>query len=394
MARPVQNGEKLVINSVVVCGLGRLGLPLALNLEHVGGVHVSGYDVDASHVEALARRRFTSEEPGVAALLASSHMRFSADIASVLGSELAVVCVRTDSEHSGAYDLRQLWAFVARLTEALTTHHAPDLRALAVTCNVNPGTCRRVAATLAPFGIEVYFWPEWVRQGSIVEDQRSPPMTVIGTLPEYRLLEEVRVVLTSIDRTKCSPVRILELTEAELCKLALNCFCTMKISFANMVATLLDTLGLSSTRVLEALGHDPRIGSALLRPGFGYGGPCFPRDNKAMSAFASQFGIEMPLCDAADRVNERRHQHLSRQAVHDFHAKGLTPAVDSLGYKPGVAIFTDSQQLRLVAQLSAVGIPAQVIDDISVERARCLPESRELLITRSDASSRDVEKKA
>ncbi|MFT3736031.1 MAG: hypothetical protein QM776_13565 [Rhodocyclaceae bacterium] len=383
-----------MISSLVVCGIGRLGLPLALNFERAPGLQVSGYDVNAAYVEALSARRFISDEPGVTQMLAASKLQFSADIAAVLGSELAVVCVRTDSDSSGAYDLGQLWSFVETLTHALSKSagHALSksaghaLRALAINCNVNPGTSRRIATALSSYGIEVYFWPEWVKQGSIVEDQQTPPVTVIGSLPGYQYYEEVLAVLTNLDRTGHAPVRSLGLTEAEICKISLNCFLTVKISFANMVATLLDELGLAPGPVLEALGHDPRIGGAFLKPGFGYGGPCLPRDNQAMTAFASQYGISMPLCDAADQVNLQRHQHLSRQAVRDFHAEGIEPALDSLSYKPGVPIFTESQQLRFATQMGSLGIPVHVSDELSVERLKTLPEGEGLLIAQRDTT--------
>jgi len=192
-----------------------------------------------------------------------------------------------------------------------------------------------------------------------------------------------------LDRLKQAPVRVMDLTEAEICKISLNCFLTLKISFANMVANLLDELGMSSQHVLEALGHDPRIGSAFLSPGFGYGGPCLPRDNRAMIAFASQYGVAMPLCKAADEVNLQRHQHLSRQAVRRFHAEGAPPELDSLGYKPGVPIFTESQQLRFALQMSSLGIPTRVTDSLSVNRVFSLPESNGLLLSNSKMETKN-----
>lgn len=359
-----------MIGSVAVCGVGRLGLPLALNFEKTGTVRVVGFDNNKMYVEKLNSHQFISDEPGVNELLAGSGMSFSADVHHVLSCEAALLCVRTDSLGSGEYDLSQLWSFMSLLKAGLQASGDYALKYLIVNCNVNPGTTRLMAQQLAEYAIEVYFWPEWVKQGTILSDQTHPPVTVIGRLAENKGVDEVVSLVTTIDANeKPADVRLLGLIEAEICKVSLNCFLTVKISFANMVANLVEEIGLDPAQILEALGHDPRIGGAFLKPGFGYGGPCLPRDNKALIAFASDYGIDLPLCRAADAVNEQRHQLLSKHAARAFHASGELPAVETLSYKAGISIFTESQQLRFSMQMSKIGIPSAVSDKITLKRA-------------------------
>ena len=361
-----------MINKIAICGVGRLGLPLALNFER-SGINVIGYDVNAPYVESLNARDFVTDEPDVSRLLASSSIHFCTDTAAVIDAEFAVICVRTDSQASGAYELEQLWNFISSITDALSCANVIKLRAIAINCNVNPGTTRVISEILRPFGIETYFWPEWVKQGSVIHDQTHPAVTVLGQELGYQTLNEVLQIISRLNNSsEPVPVRLLGLIEAELCKVSLNCYLTMKISFANMVSNLSEEIGLDVAPILEALSHDPRIGGAFLKPGFGYGGPCLPRDNAALINFAQGFGIPMPLCEAADAVNLQRHQTLVKHAVRDFHKNGKLPEIETLSYKKGIAIYTESQPLKFANQVVSIGIPIELQDECDRELAKDL----------------------
>jgi UDPglucose 6-dehydrogenase len=353
-----------VNTKIAVCGVGRLGLPLALNLGRVKAGEVIGFDINQELIIALNNRSFRSKEPDVHQLLLDTDVKFSACLDDLHDADFIVVCIRTDSLDSGAYDLTQLWQLIDNLQRLFQlTSRVNKKRALAINCNVNPGTSRSIAKILEPFGIEVYFWPEWVKQGSVVHDQTHPEVSILGAEPNYQTKSLVRSIIAKLDiEVKLKNTHELNLIDAELAKIALNCFLTVKISFANMIGNLLDEIGINATAVLTAISDDSRIGRSFFNPGFGYGGPCLPRDNAALISFASSFGVELPLCTAADRVNALRRQNLFKMTVRDHHLNGSTPVIESLAYKKGVPIYTESQQLQHASSLISLGIPTEVSD--------------------------------
>lgn len=350
---------------IAICGVGRLGLPLALNFGRDKNTDVFGYDVNEKYINLLSECDFESEEPEVNDLLKNTDVKFTTDAKKLIDADFIVVCVRTDSLNSGAYDLAQLWVLIETLEKIFkTADKFLNKRALAINCNVNPGTSRMIASMLEPYGIEVYFWPEWVKQGSIVYDQTHPEVSVLGSLPEYQTSSMVKEIISKLNiSNKSVKIHELNLIDAELAKISLNCFLTVKISFANMIGTLLDEVGIDAKAILSAIANDSRIGHKFFQPGFGYGGPCLPRDNAALINFASNFGIDLPLCVAADKVNNQRRQSLLKSAVRTFHKYGTIPEIEHISYKKGVPIFTESQQLEHASGLVGLGIPTVVTDE-------------------------------
>jgi nucleotide sugar dehydrogenase len=373
------------MKKIVICGIGRLGLPLALNFARFQDGEVIGFDVNEDYIKSLSEGNFLSDEPDVNDLLVNSNLKFTSKPNDLADADFIVVCVRTDSLDSGAYDLQQLWQLIETLIFVLRSNKPmPFIRALAINCNVNPGTSRTIAKMLEPFGVEVYFWPEWVKQGSVVYDQTHPEVTILGGFPEYQTISLVRDTISKLNISgNNSKVRDLKLIDAEIAKISLNCFLTVKISFANMIATLLDEVGIDAPSILAAIADDSRIGPKFFQPGFGYGGPCLPRDNAALINFASNFGIELPLCVAADKVNTQRRETLLKSAVRSFHQNGVVPKIESLSYKKGVPIYTESQQLKHASGLADIGIPSTVPDSRDVVAGRFLIDRGNYLIGKS-----------
>jgi UDPglucose 6-dehydrogenase len=363
-----------MIKKIAICGVGRLGLPLALNFDRAEFADILGYDVNENHIKSLRDGSFQTEEPEVNDLLRTTKVRFTTDHKELTSADFIVVCVRTDSLDSGAYDLTQLWQLIETITTVFkSAGKFFGKRALAINCNVNPGTSRMIASMLEPYGIEVYFWPEWVKQGSVVYDQTHPEVSILGALPEYQTLSMVKDAISKLNISG-SPIKLheLNLIDAELAKISLNCFLTVKISFANMIGTLLDEVGIDPAPILSAIADDSRIGPKFFQPGFGYGGPCLPRDNAALMNFASHFGIDLPLCVAADKVNNQRRQLLLKSAVRKFHQYGTMPEIEHISYKKGVPIFTESQQLAHVSGLVGLAIPTMVKDEDDLQHGRSI----------------------
>jgi nucleotide sugar dehydrogenase len=146
----------------------------------------------------------------------------------------------------------------------------------------------------------------------------------------------------------------MSLISAEMTKLATNCFLTTKIAFANAIGDIARKAGAEPEKILAAIGADSRIGTKYLSYGFGYGGPCFPRDNKAFTHFAGKAGCNMLISEATDQANEAHHHFLTEQWLKD-HEQQEEILFDSVTYKKGSDILEASQQLKLAEALARSG---------------------------------------
>lgn len=270
-----------------VIGLGKLGLPTALVLAK--SHRVWGYDVDRDLVRRLKNRKFDTPEPGVKELLSRRDVAFIDDrcdldyFVSSTGTDVVFIVVPTpsDERHHGAFSTR----CVRDVLKTIGTCLRPG-QIINVVSTVMPGACER---ELIPFVEREYglthgedfhltYNPEFVAVGSVIDNFANPDKILIGSGSSY----PVRVLRTIYEKTVDNePVfSCMSLEEAETTKLLNNVYCTLKISFANFVA-MTCPIGVDPLVVLESIGTDARIGGKLLRPGLGFGGPCFPRDVRA-----------------------------------------------------------------------------------------------------------------
>jgi len=347
---------------VCICGVGRLGLPLALNFSNFSKLKILGYDIKEDYVNLLKKKKFNSFEPGVNNLLKKSKIEFTSDRYQLTKSKNLIICVRTDSKKNGDYDLKYLNNFIKELNVQLKkSNQKSKIKSIIINCNVNPNTCQKIKSILYDKKIEVYFWPEWVKQGTILNDQQYPSFSVLGYLQNKKNINEVKKIISESTRKKNKlEIITMKATEAEVSKIALNCFLTVKISYANMVANLCDKIGLNSELILSTIGKDPRINNKFFKPGFGYGGPCLPRDNKALISFSKKFNLRMDLCEAADAVNEKRHASLLNKKISEYKNDKKPIIIKSLSYKKEIPIFVESQQLRLALDLKSRKIPIKI----------------------------------
>lgn len=346
---------------ICICGVGRLGLPLTLNFSTYSDLKVLGYDINEKYINNLNNKKFNSFEPGVNKLLKKSKNYFTSEIKDILFSENLLICVRTDSKKNGEYDLRYINKFISYLNKEIkNSDFKHKIKSIIINCNVNPGTCESIKDIIIDKNIEVYFWPEWVKQGSILKDQQYPSFAVLGHLKGKKNLNKVKKIIKASTRKKNLEIITMKALESEITKISLNCFLTVKISYANMVANLCDSIGLNSNLILDTIGKDPRINNNFFRPGFGYGGPCLPRDNKALISFAKKYKSELHLCMAADKVNEDRHKFLLNDKIKIYNKSQKPITIDSLSYKKNIPIFVESQQLRLALDLKSKKIPLNI----------------------------------
>ncbi len=342
--------EIMELNLAVV-GIGRLGLCFALNLEKAG-YNVVGYDIRQDYIDSVNDRTFTSPEPGVNELI-QNYKNFTSTTTiqkAIENSDMIFVTLRTESDKDGRYNHDQIESF---LFDLKTYVKNPETQKHLVICsNVQPGYTEQVAKKLKDFNYIVSFNPEIIAQGQIVHDQINPSIVIIGEAnPEAgNLIESVYKQMCKSDYT----VHKMDRTSAELTKVGLNCSLTAKISMANTIGDVAIRLGGNPEKILNAIGSDDRIGNKYFKYGFGYGGPCFPRDNRAFIRCASTVGVDAHMNKACDATNK---DHLLYQ-LDNFvttHPIDEPIIITDVTFKKGCPILEESQQLEFAKGLAKMG---------------------------------------
>jgi UDPglucose 6-dehydrogenase len=187
-------------------------------------------------------------------------------------------------------------------------------------------------------------------------------MTLIGC-EKPQEAQEFLSIMNAVTNGK-PETQILNLTEAEIVKLLVNCFVTMKISFANFIGELTSLFPETDKhKVAKALGLDTRIGGKYLRPGFGFAGPCFPRDNKALIALSNNFGLKPSLGLATDEINDRQPEQVFSQLIGKY-PKAKRIGIVGLTYKPHTRVLEESQSLKLYEIIKSNGLQVALFDPL------------------------------
>ena len=346
-----------------VIGAGRLGICFALLCE-AAGYDVLVSDIREDYVESLNNRDIVTNEPEVQSLLkVAKNFRATTDNKEVIREcDLIYTLVATPSLEDGSYDVSSVWSIVENFNE----ENIRDKKYFVVGCTVNPGDCDNFRKNL-PSNIKVFYNPEFIAQGSIVNDLRNADMVLLGVDPRVdsddKTISDIKGLYKKIQVNRAI-VCTMSTTAAEITKIAVNCFLTTKISYANMLGDVLNLSGCGDEviGVLTAIGTDTRIGRKYLNYGLGYGGPCLPRDNRAFAAFAKNLGLDYNLGTVTDEINN---QHAS--FVCDFYNKinkNHKPFYfDYITYKKGTDILTESQQYRLCIDLLELGHSVYIHND-------------------------------
>jgi UDPglucose 6-dehydrogenase len=352
------------MKNISVIGIGKLGLCFSLTLEKAG-YNVLGVDVNKEYVESLNNKVFTSSEPSVEKYLKDSK-NFTATTSlkkATEHSDALFVVVATPSLENGRYDHTQvdnLINSIEMLGAAKTRKH------FVVCCTTMPGYCDSIKDRMLSLNYEVSYNPEFIAQGTIIKNQAQPDMVLIGesSVEAGDILEEIYANHTENNPRICR----MSPTEAEITKIALNCFLTTKIAYANMVGDIVKSSGGNPDVVLNAVGQDSRIGNKYLGYGYGYGGPCFPRDNRALAIYAKDLGIEALISLASDDSN-RKHLDYQIKEYAKNNDKKRKVVFEYVTYKPESTLLVESQQLAF-----AVGIAKEGFDVVVRERPEVVKE--------------------
>jgi len=345
-----------------VIGAGRLGICFALLCEQAGyDVLVS--DVRDSYVKNLQRKFISTNEPEVAKLLSISP-RLSATTSNskvIRDCDIIYTLVATPSKRDGSYDVSAVWDVVQDIKKVKKVQG----KAFVVGCTTNPGDCKEFQKELDKSGVDVFYNPEFIAQGTIINDLRTADMVLIGG-KRNDSYDQLCEIYNRIQETP-PKISIMSTTAAELVKLAVNCFLTTKISYANMVGQVMALSGMEDEipTVLGAIGDDSRVGRKYLNFGFGFGGPCLPRDNRAFAAYAKQLGLDYNLGSTTDNFNNEHATFIKDYFVYR-NPQNLPFYFDYVSYKKGTDILTESQQYRLCIDLLDDGYEVYINDNNAI----------------------------
>jgi len=338
---------------------------------------VIGVDVNRQTVERCNHGVPPIQEPGIEDLYRSCQGLLTAtrDSASAVErSDATLICVPTPSNADGGYSIRYVLEACKAIGDALRNKNAYHLVVLKST--VLPGSCdREIVPTLeawsgkrcgSHFGF--CYNPEFIALGSVIHNIFNPDLVLIGESDKTagdRLMQIIARLLS----TKPQMTR-MNLVNAELAKLAVNSYVTMKITFANLLARVCERLpGGDVDVVTGAVGLDSRIGAKYLKGGLGYGGPCFPRDNEAMLCLAHRLGVSFPLANATDQANREIAGYVADLVAAKV-SIGACVGILGLSYKPNTPVIEESQGVLIAKILLERGFEVVAYDPVAMEAAR------------------------
>lgn len=354
--------------NISVVGLGKLGAPFVACLA-CKGFRVIGVDVNLQVVEVVAAGETPVYEPGLAELMADNRSNITATddfLDAVMRSTVTFVIVPTPSDDKGGFSISYVMAACEKIGEALRDLDRYHL--VVITSTVLPGSTggpirnvleKRSEKTCGEdFGL--CYNPEFIALGSVIRNTLNPDFVLVGESDK-----RAGDILENIYRKVCENdphIARMNIINAEITKLAVNTYVTTKISFANMLARICEHLpGADVDVVTGALGKDARIGPKYLKGALGYGGPCFPRDNQALSFIAREVGASATLADATDTVNRAQVENLV-EVVKEHLPPGGKVGILGLTYKPDTNVVEESQGVLLAGRLEVEGIPCTAYD--------------------------------
>jgi UDPglucose 6-dehydrogenase len=345
-------------SKISLIGTGKLGLCLGLNLEKKG-FHVLGCDLDITYVQSLNNKKYCSSEPGVNELLIESrNIHFTTNLEECVNfSEILFIMVATPSLPNNKYDHSQIEAVISELEKLGRQNTRKNF---IIGCTTFPGYCQSITEKLNALNYEVLYNPEFIAQGNILHGQINPDMVLIGESSR-----KSGDLLEMIYNKMCNNTFVfsrMSLTEAELTKLSINCFMTTKISFANMIGDIAKRMNCDPDVILRSVGSDSRIGSKYLNYGFGFGGPCFPRDNRALQQCAAEVGIDAIISRSTDEMNAKHLDYQVENFITNNPDKDKIVEIDYVTYKKDSSIIEESQQLKFAMKLKELGYNILITD--------------------------------
>ncbi|MBI3812239.1 MAG: UDP-glucose/GDP-mannose dehydrogenase family protein [Nitrospirae bacterium] len=359
--------------NIAVIGTGYVGLVTGACFAEFG-LHVTCVDKDQDKVATLQKGQIPIYEPGLSELVgknvASGRLQFTSDIASAIRGALVVfIAVGTPPRGDGSANM----VYVDAVAESIA-HHLTDYKVIVTKSTVPVGTGERLRKIIGKnlkeqVDFDIVSNPEFLREGSAIEDFLRPNRVVIGANSQQAvaILKDLYRPLYLIE----TPFIVTDVATAELIKYASNGFLATKISFINEMANLCEKVGADIHLVAKGMGLDGRIGPKFLHPGPGYGGSCFPKDTVALVQIAKENGCDLELLSAVIRVNTKQRSVMVekiQQALAGL--EGKTIGVLGLAFKPNTDDIRESPAIEIIQTLMKSGAKIRTYDPAAMSEAR------------------------
>jgi UDPglucose 6-dehydrogenase len=362
---------------ITIVGSGYVGLVSGACFADLGN-DVLCLDLDEHKVAQLQSGEIPIYEPGLEPLvrhnIAAGRLRFTTDVEESVAHGVAqFIAVGTPADQDGSADMRQVLAAARSIGR-----YMHEYRVVVDKSTVPVGTSERVKAVIeeelkkrgidAPFSVVSN--PEFLKEGAAVGDFMRPDRIVVGS-PDERATQIMRQLYAPILRNH-DRILVMDARSAELTKYAANAMLATRISFMNELANLAEKIGANIEAVRQGIGSDQRIGYHFLYAGLGYGGSCFPKDIQALQHTAGEYGMQMTIVDAVEKVNRTQKQRILEKVRMRFgeHLDGRKFAVWGLSFKPNTDDMRDAPSRVVINGLLARGATVTAYDPVAIEQAR------------------------
>lgn len=364
---------------VTIIGTGYVGLVSGICFSEFG-FEVTCVDLDADKIDALNRGVLPIYEPGLDRLMEQNRQRltFTTDFeAAVAQADVVFVAVGTPSRRGdGEADLQYVHAAAKQIARSMKPETVIVLKSTVVV-GTNAEVQKIIEAERPGVPFSLASNPEFLREGSAIEDFMRPDRVVVGVRDK-----RAETVLQQLYRPlylRDAPIVVTTPENAELIKYAANAFLAMKITFINEVADLCEQTGGNVQEVAKAIGLDNRIGGKFLHAGPGFGGSCFPKDTRAFAATGRKFGAAQNLIESVVRVNETRKKSMGQKILSELGdtPRGKTVGILGLAFKPNTDDMREAPSLAVIPALEAAGVDVKAHDPQAMEEAKSfLPDTQ------------------
>jgi len=364
--------------NICVIGTGYVGLVSGACLGEFG-MNLICVDSDIQKIDLLKRGKITIYEPGLENLVAKGtkegRLRFSSNIEEGVRSSLVIfIAVGTPPNEDGSADLR----FIEEVGKEIAPW-MDGYKVVVMKSTVPVGTARWLKELIQkhqpqPTPFDIVSNPEFLREGSAIEDFMRPDRVVIGAESEQAMaiMKDIYSALYLIE----TPFILTSLESAEMIKYATNGFLATKVTFINEIANLCEKVGADVHHVAKAMGLDGRIGKKFLHPGPGYGGSCFPKDTRALSKIAHEKGYTFRVIDSVIQANEDQKKRMVakiKEMVGDLRGKKI--GILGLSFKPNTNDIRESSSIAIIRGLLEMEAKVKTFDPAAMEEAKAiLPE--------------------
>lgn len=374
--------------TITFVGHGYVGLVTAAVFADLGNtVWVVGHT--KAKIDKLKKGIAPFYEPGLSELVKrnvdAGRLIFTLNYKeAVAPSSIVFICVGTPPKETGEADLTSVFDAAKSIGGSLVGY-----KVVVTKSTVPPGTNQKVAQIITQYkpqgsSFAIASTPEFLREGTAIEDTLHPDRVVIGTTSD-----RARELLLELHKPIDGKTVLCNVETAELIKYASNSLLSTKISFANAIAFLSEKVGADVEQVLEGVGLDRRLGRSFLYPGVGYGGSCFPKDVKALIAIAKEHGMDFSLLKAVDEVNKQAGISFVEKIVKHFDGKLQNKKIAILGlsFKPNTDDMRAAPSISIIDELIKKGAHIIAYDPVAMENAKLvLPKSIEYAPSAYEAS--------